>query len=301
MRLAAFFFAGGYAFYFAIVLLATSAPLLAVSRRIWRRLGSMMFVSGSLIYACCATLGLTWIPLIVVPGVVALSAGHRWQGTTGPFLWKQSFLQIDSTCERFVFAGSLATFALALAAMCIQTIQSWPVPIPLPPDVPVHVIGDSLSAGLGEGGPPWPDRLGSYLEVETVNHARAGATIQSALRQAADLPAECFVLIEIGGNDLLSGMSSDEFARRLDELLSEVCQSGRTVVMFELPLPPFCNGYGTAQRAAAHQHSVSLIPRSVLASVVFGGDDATLDSLHLSDSGHQMMAARIAGILQPSK
>jgi lysophospholipase L1-like esterase len=301
MRLAALFFAGGHAFYFAMLLLAASAPLLAASRHCWRRLGALLFISGSLIHACSATLALAWIPLMVIPGLGALVAGQDWQATTGPFLWKLSLRQIHSSRERIIFAGSLATLVVSLAAGLIQSFQSWPASISVPEGMMVHVIGDSLSAGLREGeGPPWPDRLQRFLKTETVNHAQPGATTRSALRQAEELPAECFVLIEIGGNDLLSGMSSDEFARRLEELLSRVCRPSRTVAMFELPLPPFCNGYGTAQRAAAQRHSVSLIPRRVLASVVFHADDATLDSLHLSDSGHQMMAARIAGILQRS-
>ena len=261
MRVAVLFFAGGHAFYFAMLLLAASAPLLAVHVRSWHRVGALLFISGGLIYACSATLALAWIPLILVLGCVALVAGQNWQATTGRFLWKRSLRQLHLRRERVIFAGTIATFVVPLAAASIQLLQSWPASISLPEGTTVHVIGDSLSAGLGEGeGPPGPDRLQRFLKAETVNHAEAGATTRSALRQAAELPAECFVLLEIGGNDLLTGMSSDEFARRLEELLSEVCQPERTVAMFELPLPPFCNGYGPAQRAAAHQRSVSLIP-----------------------------------------
>lgn len=66
--------------------------------------------------------------------------------------------------------------------------------------------------------------------------------------------------------------------------------------MFELPLPPLFNGYGYAQRALAAKHKVALIPRRLLASVLFS-PDATLDSIHLSDQGHQRLAESVAEIL----
>lgn len=59
--------------------------------------------------------------------------------------------------------------------------------------------------------------------------------------------------------------------------------------MFELPLPPFCNEFGRAQRTVAAKHNVILIPKRVFLSVI-AGSDSTLDSIHLSQSGHQFMA-----------
>ena len=59
--------------------------------------------------------------------------------------------------------------------------------------------------------------------------------------------------------------------------------------MFELPLPPFCNEFGRAQRNVAAKHNVILIPKRVFLSVI-AGSDSTLDSIHLSQSGHQFMA-----------
>ena len=66
-----------------------------------------------------------------------------------------------------------------------------------------------------------------------------GATAKSALKNCRDMPAQGgVVLVEIGGNDLLGGTPSPLFASDLDRLLAKVCQPGRTVLMFELPLPP---------------------------------------------------------------
>lgn len=159
---------------------------------------------------------------------------------------------------------------------------------------PIHVIGDSLSAGLGAGeGAPWPEQLTATLNVAVVNHAEAGATAKSAIDQAEKLPADAFVIVEIGGNDLLGGRSSADFRQDLDQLLADVCSDGRRVVMFELPLPPFYLRFGEAQRSLAANYGVTLIPRRVLASVLFS-EAATLDSIHLSEPGHRRLAAEVA-------
>ena len=59
--------------------------------------------------------------------------------------------------------------------------------------------------------------------------------------------------------------------------------------MFELPLPAFCHEYGRAQRTAAAKHDVALVPKRVFLSVI-AGNDSTLDTIHLSQSGHHRMA-----------
>ncbi len=59
--------------------------------------------------------------------------------------------------------------------------------------------------------------------------------------------------------------------------------------MFELPLPPFCHEFGRIQRTVAAKHNVTLVPKRVFLSVI-AGSGSTLDTIHLSQSGHQFMA-----------
>ncbi len=184
---------------------------------------------------------------------------------------------------------------------------------------PLWIIGDSVTAGLGSSEKTWPALLPAAVEVH--NLAQPGSTTGMALaRQANQLPADGgLVVIEIGGNDLLlEGGSARQFERDLDALLSWVCGSAgaspsqagaspsrpdvslpRTVVMFELPLPPLCNEYGRIQRRLAARHKVRLIPKRVLISVLAGGG-ATLDSIHLSEAGHQRMADEVWAVIGPA-
>ena len=69
--------------------------------------------------------------------------------------------------------------------------------------------------------------------------------------------------------------------------------------MFELPLPPLSNEYGRIQRRLARRYQVRLIPKRIFISVLAGGG-ATLDSIHLSDDGHQRMAAEVWKVLAPA-
>jgi acyl-CoA thioesterase-1 len=160
----------------------------------------------------------------------------------------------------------------------------------------VVVIGDSISTGIGPRIASWPTLIQQTTRVTVKNLSLPGADLEEALKIAARLtPEDRVVLIEIGGNDLLSGVPSEVFVRRLEALLSEVSSSGRTVTMFELPLLPHWISYGQAQRRLALKYGVSLIPKRYFAEVLSGGN-ATLDGLHLSDVGNHRMAALVTRV-----
>ena len=165
---------------------------------------------------------------------------------------------------------------------------------------PLWILGDSVTAGLGSSDKTWPDLFPESVEVH--NLARPGATTAMAIQsQASQLPAEGgLVLIEIGGNDLLlEGGSSRQFERDLNQLLAKISAPQRTLVMFELPLPPLCNEYGRMQRRLAARYGVRLIPKRVFISVLAGGE-ATLDTIHLSAAGHQQMADEVWSVIGPA-
>jgi lysophospholipase L1-like esterase len=67
--------------------------------------------------------------------------------------------------------------------------------------------------------------------------------------------------------------------------------------MFELPLIPFHNSFGTAQRSLAKKYHVTLLPKRFLTKI-FGTVGGTLDGLHLSQSGHDALAAEIQGVFR---
>jgi acyl-CoA thioesterase-1 len=165
---------------------------------------------------------------------------------------------------------------------------------------PVVVLADSVTAGLGEGvATSWQLLLASSSQLQVLDYSHVGETARSALKRAADrgVPDSAVVVLEIGGNDILGGTSLEQFQRDLRELLAYLHQRNCHVYMFELPLPPFHAGWGRAQRDLAHEFDVALIPKHQLASV-FVGDHATLDSIHLSQTGHNRMLKIVRYVLR---
>ena len=165
----------------------------------------------------------------------------------------------------------------------------------------LYVIGDSISADAFDSHEQtWPLRMREGRSINVVNLSQIGATVHSALSQAEHVEQDpAIVLIEIGGNDILGETSQRRFAADLDALLSRLQQPGRQLVMLELPLPPFYNGYGRTQRRLAEKHGAVLIPRREFAGVIFA-NDATTDGLHLSETGQQLMADMIWQHISPS-
>jgi acyl-CoA thioesterase-1 len=188
---------------------------------------------------------------------------------------------------------------LWLGTAAVEARQQFQPNLDASPVRRLYVIGDSISAGLKSNDPNvWSKLFAAQHNVEIVDLSRAGATTAVALKRTMDTALDDgVVLLEIGGNDLLGSTPTVEFARNLDSLLGLVCDPGRQVVMFELPLPPLGNEYGRVQRQLAAKHGVQLIPRRTLMGIL-GANGATVDSLHLTRTGHQRMADAVWQILQ---
>jgi acyl-CoA thioesterase I len=203
-----------------------------------------------------------------------------------------------------------AWIRLRLAATCVLLVWLFAVPISellhrrMPalaghPSDHLVVIGDSISSGLDAHTPAWPIFFQQQTAIPVWNLSRPGAGVVDARTMASHVkPEDTLILIEIGGNDLLSGMSSAEFDQALDSLLSSLSAPERTLVMFELPLLPQKIGIGQAQRRLSKRYGVFLIPRHSFTQVLSGAD-ATSDGLHLSESGARRMSALVTQILSP--
>src|SRR5579859_1989096 len=186
----------------------------------------------------------------------------------------------------WLFAGELSQRAL-------------PVITGIPEDH-VLVIGDSLSSGIDSRIKSWPLLMQESTRIRVTNLALAGAVTADARAMAERItPDDHIVIIEIGGNDLLSRVPARTFGNNLQAILSKVSAPGRKVVMFELPpvLPQYTE-YGQIQRRLAKQYKVFLIPKHFLIGII-GQPTATTDGLHLSASGARQMAMLVTRVLAP--
>jgi acyl-CoA thioesterase I len=282
IRIVAFEFAGGDAFFVGLILF-TAAAIVAT----WRdgprvpagfRLAT---VGAAIVIAASGTPLPLWFYGI---GVVLIVLS----------LWPRPFPDVSVVLRRRfrVIVGSLALWC-AVGGV-------WELSYRLPPRIngkgpydSLVVIGDSVSAGLlGPRERTWPKQFRERYFDKVVDLSAEGATARSALRQAESLNARAenvsaVVLIEIGGNDFFESVRPANFAADLDRLLTTLRRPNRQLLMLELP--PFYNAYGRVQRELAAQHRVPLITKREFAGVVFA-PNATLDTAHLSEAGHARFA-----------
>lgn len=199
--------------------------------------------------------------------------------------------------------SAIVSTPIVLAALIIAIESGWAMRPAVSPiqERSVVVFGDSLSAGLGEReGMPWPDQLRNRNQVYVSNLSEAGATTADGLKyifQANHFPG--LVIVDLGGNDLLGGGSLADFERNLDGILSYLQHRNRSVALVELPLLPGKNAWGLAQRRLSHRYRCSLIPKRLLVDVL-ATPGSTVDTLHLSQAGHQRLAEQIWSVIEPA-
>lgn len=196
--------------------------------------------------------------------------------------------------------GAQATVVtLAIAVALLEGAWLAPPRLPSRQFDRLLLVGDSVTAGIGGAAEiTWPRMLQERYGIDVVDPSMAGAKVRDAAEKQAtklgDDPG--LVLLEIGGNDLLSRTPLDRFEHDLGALLRGVARPNRTLVMLELPTPPFHAGYTRIQRRLAREHDVVLIPRRYFVGVI-RDPSATLDSVHLSPDGQTRMAAMLGAVL----
>jgi lysophospholipase L1-like esterase len=327
IRIVAFEFAGGDAFFLGLALLVTGAlvaawhdgPRIRVVFRLatvcsWIVIAAsgtplplwfygmgvlLSIVALRLRFGRSTTLN-RWVALAACPPV----GFSRWSEDTGGQAGQAASATPSPLTGQTGVCGSQRRFRIVVTLLVCWCAAggAWEFSYRLPPRLDesarydtLVVIGDSVSAGLlGPKERTWPKQFRERYFGSVVDLSREGATAQSALRQAQTLNGhsdnpEPVVLIEIGGNDYFELVPPTLFEANLDSLLTALRRPNRQLIMLELPLPPFYNAYGRVQRELAARHHVPLISKREFARVVFTSG-ATLDTVHLSETGHNLFA-----------
>lgn len=271
--------ASGQAFFTGVALLIVAAAASIPSGPVFRRITSLSFVVGLIAVVVSSTAIPYWLYGVCAAVTIA---------------WMATYFNREWRCW-----AACATAAGWLIAALVELPYHRTPSLDPAMSRSVTVIGDSITAGVpDEDSETWPSLLARQHQLHVQDVSQMGETAASALGRVQGSPIESsVVIIEIGGNDLLGATTSLQFARDLDALLAHLAAPDRQLMMFELPLPPFCHEYGRIQRTLAARYGVKLIPKRILLSVLASGD-ATLDTIHLSQSGHQVMADRVWRLVQ---
>jgi acyl-CoA thioesterase I len=286
MNPAALYLASGDSLYPGAVLLLSAAAWPSLPARGLRVLHSLMIWLGlaMVVMACPPISG--WVAAIFLVAFALWLATTNRARVSSRWMW----VRVAATCVLVAWLLAVPVSELLHRRMPRVTGQ---------PANHLVVIGDSISSGIDARTPAWPIffRRQTAITVRNLSHPGAGVVEARGMTPQVK-PQDTLILIEIGGNDLLSGMSAAEFGQALDSLLSSLSAPGRTLVMFELPLLPHKTGFGLAQRRLSSEYGVFLVPKHFLTRVL-GGTDATSDALHLSESGARRMSALVAKALSP--
>jgi acyl-CoA thioesterase I len=281
----ALYFASGESFYAgaATLVLATAVSPLLKHRWMLQLRNIATWLALALIVMACPTFA--WSVDLIFVAVFA-----AW------YVLSNRSLQSSGTSKPRLAVGAALIVLLSTLSVSEFSHRSMPVITGAPSDHLV-VIGDSISSGIDASISPWPVVLEKSTGIRVRTLARPGALAADAKNFAKEvLPDDRVVLVEIGGNDLLSDVPSRQFGQDLDATLARLTAPGRTVVMFELPLFPNKIAYGQIQRRLAARYGVWLIPKRYFTDVI-GGAGATSDGLHLSKVGARRMARLVAQAL----
>lgn len=282
MNLLVYHVASGQVFFTGIVLIIAAALASRSARPLAKRMAGLLFLLAVVAIAISSTAIPYWCYALAMAATLPwLLSGYRkeWQR------WAPYCLIVG-----WVFAAAL------------EVAYHITPPVRPAKQRSLTVIGDSVTAGVdgSETSETWPKIFAREHRMEVQDISHVGETAASALKRVRQHPPQADVMVvEIGGNDLLGSTTSAEFERDLSALLSELAAPDRQIIMFELPLPPFCHEYGRAQRTAAAKHHIALLPKRIFLSIL-ASDGATLDTIHLSQAGHKKMSDTVWQLVGPA-
>ena len=173
------------------------------------------------------------------------------------------------------------------------------------------VVGDSLSAGHGiDQGQGWVSLLSQRLAAQGYDYRVVNASISGDTTSGgrARLPAAlarhqpAVVVLELGGNDGLRGLSLEEMRANLDAMIVAARRAGARVLLLGVPMPPNYGAYGTRFQAVfrelAAEHQVALVP-DLLADVAARRALMQADGIHPTDEAQAAMLQNVWPRLQP--
>jgi len=172
-------------------------------------------------------------------------------------------------------------------------------------------FGDSLTAGLGVApDQTYPAQLQRRLDALgqqylVLNAGVSGDTSAGGLRRVSWVLAgnPQLVILELGGNDGLRGLSLPETRSHLDAIIQRLKQANVQVILAGMNLPPnygkeYTSKFEAMYRDLAHVHSIPLIP-FLLEGV--GGNTSLnqADGIHPTAEGYRIVVETVLKSLLP--
>ncbi len=177
---------------------------------------------------------------------------------------------IESDMRLSLYRRHFIALGLLLAAAGVCSAAAPPVAAART----ILVLGDSLSAEYGlKRGTGWVALLEQRLAAEKkgtrlVNASISGETTAGGRSRLPALLAQhqpTHVLIELGGNDALRGLSLAATEDNLSQMTLAAQKAGAKVLLVGMQVPPnygrdYADRFGSLFRAVAQKHQAALVP-----------------------------------------
>lgn len=175
----------------------------------------------------------------------------------------------------------------------------------------ILVLGDSLSAAYGlEIRSGWVSLLQQRLDAQklpykVVNASVSGDTTAGGLARLPKLLAQhrpSVVIVELGGNDGLRGLSPEQARKNLTQIVTQAKAAGAKVLLCGIRLPP---NYGTQYNErfrriftdVATEQRVPLVP-FVLDGLTPDSADVQQDGIHPTAKAQPQILENVWGALR---
>lgn len=173
-------------------------------------------------------------------------------------------------------------------------------------DARVLAIGDSLT--FGYGAPPdasWPVKLGEITGWQVENAGVNGDTSAGALQRLPSLLAAGSydaILIGIGGNDMLRGVSASATRDNIAALVSQAREHTPHVALLATPAPDAMRAFVGSLSDAPFYEEVAKSGQALLVANVYSSvlSDTSLrsDRIHANAQGYAKVAQLLADQLK---
>jgi acyl-CoA thioesterase I len=181
------------------------------------------------------------------------------------------------------------------------------------PDIRPRIVafGDSLTAGLGVStDESYPVQLQRRLDAlhyryRVINAGVSGDTTAGGLRRVPWVlnSKPELVILELGGNDGLRGLSLDQTKSNLSQTIQRLQRAGVIVILAGMKLPPnygqeYTMGFEAIYPALAKQYHLPLIPfflEGVAASTTLN----QADGIHPTKEGYGIIVEQVLKTLSP--
>jgi acyl-CoA thioesterase I len=175
----------------------------------------------------------------------------------------------------------------------------------------IVAFGNSLTAGLGVAPDhSYPAQLQRTLDTagysyRVVNAGVSGETTAGGVRRVSWIlnSKPSIVILELGANDGLRGLSLQETRSNLERIIQQLQQASVTVVLAGMKIPPnygqeYTAGFEALYHNLAKQYRLTLIP-FFLDGVGGSSSLNQADGIHPTGEGYRIIVEKVFPILEP--